>query len=69
MIQFLLKVGVSALVIAVASELARRQAASIRQMQRDGIERGGYKSVLGWAKNFRRRRPSQSGQPVLAVSE
>jgi len=51
------------------SELARRQAASIRQMQREGIERGGYKSVLGWAKNFGRRRPSQSGQPVLAVSE
>jgi Flp pilus assembly protein TadD len=51
------------------SELARRQATSIRQMRREGIERGGYKSVLGWAKNFRRKRPSQSGQPVLAVSE
>jgi Flp pilus assembly protein TadD len=28
------------------SELARRQAATIRTMQREGIERGGYKSIF-----------------------
>jgi Flp pilus assembly protein TadD len=51
------------------AELARRQAASIRQMQREGIERGGYRGVLAWAKTFSRRRSSQSSQPALAVVE
>lgn len=53
----------------VQSELARRQAATLRQMQREGIERGGYRSVLAWTKAFTRRRSSQSVQPALAVSE
>jgi uncharacterized protein HemY len=53
----------------VQSELARRQAATLRQMQREGIERGGYRSVLAWTKTFTRRRTSQSVQPALAVSE
>ena len=53
----------------VQSELARRQAATIRQMQREGIERGGYRSALGWLKTFGKRRSSQAGQPALAVSE
>jgi len=53
----------------VQSELARRQAATLRQMQREGIERGGYRSALGWLKNFGKRRSSQAGQPALAVSE
>jgi Flp pilus assembly protein TadD len=52
----------------IQSELARRQAAGIRHMQREGIERGGYRSVLAWTKVFRRRR-SQASQPALAVSE
>jgi hypothetical protein len=30
------------------SELARRQAASLRTMRREGIERGGYKTPLQW---------------------
>jgi len=51
------------------SELARRQAASIRQMQREGIERGGYRSAFAWLKNLGKRRSSQAGQPALAVSE
>jgi hypothetical protein len=51
------------------AELARRQAASIRQMQREGIERGGYRGVLAWAKSFTRRRSSQSSRPALAVAE
>jgi Flp pilus assembly protein TadD len=53
----------------VQSELARRQAATLRQMQREGIERGGYHSALGWLKTFGKRRSSQAGQPALAVSE
>jgi hypothetical protein len=36
------------------SELARRQAASIRTMRRDGIERGGYKSPLAVFGRLRR---------------
>ena len=51
------------------AEPARRQAATIRQMQREGIERGGYGGVLAWAKNFGKRRSSQPRQPALAVSE
>lgn len=53
----------------IQSELARRQAASIRQMQREGIERGGYRGVLSWVKTIGRRRTSQTAQPALAVSE
>lgn len=53
----------------IQSELARRQAASIRQMQREGIERGDYRGVLAWAKAITRRRSSQPHQPALAVSE
>lgn len=51
------------------SDLARRQAASIRQMQREGIERGGYRSAFAWLKTFSKRRSSQQAQPALAVSE
>ena len=37
------------------SELARRQAASLRTMKREGIERGGYKSPFGAVKHVFRR--------------
>lgn len=53
----------------IQAELARRQAANIRQMLREGIERGGYRGMFSWAKGIIRRRSSQSGQPALAVSE
>jgi Flp pilus assembly protein TadD len=53
----------------IQSELARRQAATIRQMQREGIERGGYRSALGWLKTLSKRRSSQAAQTALAVSE
>ena len=53
----------------IQSELARRQAATIRQMQREGIERGGYRSAFSWVKKLGRRGSSQSQQPALAVSE
>jgi tetratricopeptide (TPR) repeat protein len=33
---------------ALQSELARRQAATIRTMQREGIERGGYGKIIGF---------------------
>ena len=38
---------------AAQSELARRQAATIRTMRREGIERGGYQGL--WARLFRAR--------------
>lgn len=53
----------------VQSELARCQAASIRQMRREGIERGGYSGLLSWTKVFPRRRKSQASLSALAVSE
>jgi hypothetical protein len=36
------------------SELARRQAATLRTMMREGIERGGYKSPFAWIGRLRR---------------
>ena len=53
----------------IQAELARRQAASIRQMRREGIERGGYAGLLSWTKSFTRRRKAQAGLSALAVSE
>ncbi len=46
----------------VQSELARRQAATLRTMQREGIERGGYRGLLG--KLIRKPKQSTSA-PVL----
>jgi hypothetical protein len=51
----------------VQAELARKQAAAIRTMLREGIERGGYKALL--PKVFRRKSPSPSTAPVLAGSK
>ena len=50
----------------VQSELARRQAATIRTMQREGIERGGYKSIFSRIGGFTRR--MKSHHEVTAVS-
>jgi Tfp pilus assembly protein PilF len=54
---------------AAQSELARRQAATIRTMQREGIERGGYKGLL--SRVFRTRRSSTEAEvvPALALTE
>jgi hypothetical protein len=38
------------------SQLARRQAATLRTMRREGIERGGYWSASGWLARLRRLR-------------
>jgi hypothetical protein len=48
------------------SELARRQAATIRTMLREGVERGGYQSVF--ARLFRGRRKNAEVSIVPALS-
>jgi Flp pilus assembly protein TadD len=48
------------------SELARRQAATIRTMQREGIERGGYQGLIG--RLFRSRRNRSEVEIVPALS-
>jgi uncharacterized protein HemY len=52
------------------SELARRQAASLRTMMREGIERGGYQSVWTWVKRLRRpwRRDPSLASAALDLS-
>ncbi len=53
----------------IQSELARKQAATIRTMRREGIERGGYKNLL--PRLFRKRTSSREpiASPVLVTSE
>jgi Flp pilus assembly protein TadD len=50
------------------SELARRQAATLRTMKREGIERGGYKSPFGKVTHlFRRLWTRQRSDPSVAL--
>jgi hypothetical protein len=50
------------------SELARRQAATLRTMKREGIERGGYKSPFGKVTHlFRRLWTRQRSEPSVAL--
>ena len=50
------------------SELARRQAATIRTMRREGIERGGYKSPWSWiARPLRRLWTRNRSDPSVAL--
>ncbi len=53
---------------AAQADLARRQAATIRTMLREGIERGGYNSLLSRLIPFRRRPNKPETAPVLAGS-
>ncbi len=53
----------------VQSELARRQAATIRTMTREGIERGGYGRLLPRIFPFGRKAASSSTSPVLIASK
>jgi hypothetical protein len=53
----------------VQSELARRQAANIRTMLREGVERGGYGGLLPRALRFVRKSKQQSSAPVLVGSK
>jgi ribosomal protein L29 len=50
------------------AELARKQAAQIRTMLREGIERGGYKSILSMLTPSRRRSRKSESAPVLVGS-
>jgi cytochrome c-type biogenesis protein CcmH/NrfG len=50
---------------AAQSELARRQAATIRVMLREGIERGGYAGLFSRLLRFRRRSKDQTCAPVF----
>jgi cytochrome c-type biogenesis protein CcmH/NrfG len=50
------------------ADLARKQAANIRTMKREGIERGGYKSPLGVVAPFLRRLfARRSAEPSVAL--
>ncbi|HWG19760.1 MAG TPA: hypothetical protein VG225_04455 [Terracidiphilus sp.] len=53
----------------VQSELARRQAATIRTMLREGIERGGYRGILPRMFRFPRKSRQQNSTPVLVGSK
>mgnify|MGYP001554248387 CR=1 FL=1 len=53
----------------VQSELARRQAATIRTMRREGNERGGYAGLLPRVLRFRRKSTPQSSAPAWAGSK
>ncbi|MGA8087238.1 MAG: hypothetical protein WCA10_08025 [Terracidiphilus sp.] len=54
---------------AVQSELARKQAATIRTMLREGIERGGYRGLLPRILHYFRKSKQQSSAPVLVGSK
>ena len=51
------------------SELARRQAATIRTMQREGIERGGYGALLPRLFGFGRKSARQQAAPALVATK
>ena len=54
---------------AVQSELARRQAATIRTMLREGIERGGYGGLLPRILHLVRKSKNKGSAPVLVGSK
>jgi tetratricopeptide (TPR) repeat protein len=54
---------------AVQSELARRQATTIRTMLREGIERGGYGGLLPRVLRFIGKSKKQGSAPVLVGSK
>ena len=54
---------------AMQSELARRQAATIRTMLREGVERGGYGGLLSHVFRFLRKSKKQGSAPVLVRSK
>ena len=54
---------------AVQSDLARRQAATIRTMRREGVERGGYRGLLARLTPMRGKSRQQDKMPVLAATK
>ena len=53
----------------VQSDLARRQAATIRTMRREGVERGGFASLRSRLTPRRGKSRQQESLPALAASE
>lgn len=53
----------------IQSDLARKQAATIRALQREGIERGGYKNLLPRLFRFRKESSKPTTSPVLLASK
>lgn len=53
----------------IQSDLARRQAATLRTMMREGIERGGYGGLLSRVIPFRRKAGRRGVAPMLAGSK
>ena len=53
----------------VQSDLARKQAATIRTMMREGIERGGHKGLLSHLIGTRRKARGTGNAPVLLGSK
>lgn len=54
---------------AAQSELARRQAATLRTMMREGIERGGYGGLFSHIFSFCRKAVIQKVEPALISSK
>jgi len=54
---------------AAQSELARRQATTIRTMLREGIERGGYKGLLSRMLRPRRKLSKAESMPALVTTK
>jgi len=54
---------------AAQSELARKQAAAIRTMMREGIERGGHVSLMSRIFRFRRKPGPENNTPLLVASK
>ncbi len=54
---------------AMQSEMARRQAATIRTMSREGVERGGYGGLLPHVFRFFRKSRTPGSAPVLVGSK
>lgn len=54
---------------AAQAELARRQAATLRTMQREGIERGGYTGMFTRLRRLGRRFKQTTDAPALAGAE
>lgn len=52
----------------VQADLARKQAATIRIMLREGIERGGYGGLLSKFLRFRKKSEQNAIEPALAAS-
>jgi hypothetical protein len=53
----------------IQSDMARKQAATLRTMMREGIERGGYKGMLGKLTGLGRKSRRTSNAPVLVGSK